>query len=112
MAEQGTPEPFDLDALDAEENADTFAVTAGGQVFHLRDPRDLHWRDLAAAQRDPEAFVDAAVTEADREMFESIRIPMRKLEPLMSAYFRHFRLDPGKPNGSPRSSKGTAKRSK
>lgn len=99
-AKKKAPEPFDLDAIEVEGNDDTFPVTAAGKTFAMRDPKELDWRVLARANRDPEGFMDAAVVEDDRDVFKSISIPVKKLEPLMAAYFRNFGIDPTKLNAS------------
>jgi hypothetical protein len=87
---------LDLDALEREQAPDPFSFVHEGRTFVLADPQEMDWRDIVDALGHPELFFRSALSDEDRKVFLSQKMPAWKLGALVKRYREHYgMLDPG-----------------
>lgn len=95
---------FALDELENESISEPFVFTYQGDEFELLDPKDIDWQDLMVAQEQPRLMLHVIMPEGLREKFLEKKLPMRKLEALLTRWQQHFGLPAaGEDEGSARS---------
>jgi hypothetical protein len=106
------PAVFDLDALAAEEVAEPFRFTFGGQAFEAAvfDPRALGPFGVG----DIDAGLRYMLGREQAARLAAVEQPlgMGQLQALVAAWTAHFGMDAGKAPASSRSSKSTVRPSK
>lgn len=95
---------FKLDDLENERTAEPFVFEYQGEIFELMDPKDIDWQDLLVAQEQPRLMIHVIMPEEQRPRFLEMKLPMRKLEALLTRWQQHFGMTPaGEAGGSARS---------
>lgn len=79
---------LDLDALERE-GAGPFEVRLGGRVWTFADAMDLDYNDVMNAGEDPIGFLRIALPPDDVDDFFALRIPLWKLQRLVTTYMEH-----------------------
>lgn len=88
---------LDLDALskfDVVEDAveELFVVRHRGHRFTLCDPRDLDWKDILQAIRNPVQFMRYAIPQDQQDLFYSLRLEAWKINVLMEHWHQHYKM--------------------
>lgn len=95
---------FVLDELENEKTSEPFVFQYQGQVFELLDPKDVDWQDLMIGQEQPRLMMHVIMAEDQRAKFLELKLPLRKMEALMTRWQEHFGLpSTGEDDGSARS---------
>lgn len=93
---------INLDSLEREDRPEEFSAVVGGKRLVFADPKEVDYRLLMEFEANPNLFFSEALSEEDKEHWDSQeRIPAWKLEALVAAYRDHFGLGaPGNDAGS------------
>lgn len=95
---------FKLDDLENDRTSEPFIFEYQETTFELLDPKDIDWQDLMVAQENPRLMIHVIMPEAQRPIFLEKKLPMRKLEALLTRWQQHFGLpSAGEAKGSARS---------
>lgn len=95
---------FVLDELENEKTSEPFVFEYQGEVFELLDPKDIDWQDLMIGQEQPRLMLHVIMPEDQRQRFLEKKLPMRKMEALLTRWQQHFGLpSAGEGDGSARS---------
>lgn len=109
--------PFDLDALEREDDPGPFTFVLGGREYQMLDPQGADYRDLVPIlahlnRGDVVAGLNGLLDPDDVDAFWENRIPAFKLNALGEGWLEHYGLNPGEASASPPSLNGTARPSK
>lgn len=85
---------LDLDVLERkpEDVVKPFKVNLAGRVLTMTDPAEIDWQDLLLLD-DPVELIRYVLSDEDRDFLRDQKMPGWKLEILMEAYSKHYRLD-------------------
>jgi hypothetical protein len=83
--EGGSPQPFDFQLA--------------GKRFILSDPQEIDWQDLMSAMSNPTMFFRMVLPADSHAEFFATKIPSWKMNQLMGAYQRHYKLPTQGPGG-------------